>query len=367
MDDADLDEIEQPGPQVPLTPEEILMGPSISPEKRIQLYEDGEFEEFIREWAFLCLQKSGEYQGVRRFGGSGDLGRDIVGYLELPLKPARFDIYQCKHYKNPITPGEIWPEIAKLCVFTHEKRFPLPRYYFIVAPQDVGPKLGDLIDQPEKLRAELQVVWNNKCATAISKGNSYILEGQLLTHIENFPFEIIRSKPIHEVIDDFSKCSRYAGRFGGGLKRFPPDDLPPEVIDSREIRYVEQLIAAYSSEPGQKLRTVADVLASKFKYDLHRQRERFYCAETLRRFARDNLPSAAPYEDISNQMYHGVIDCVIRTFSSGYQRMLETMKAAAQIEIANHPLRSYLKPQSKQGICHQLANDDRIHWVPEDE
>ena len=86
MNEEDLQELEQPGPQVPLTPEEILMGPPIAPKERVRLYDEDKFEEFILEWAFLCLQKSGEYIGVRRFGGSRDLGRDIVGYLELPLK-----------------------------------------------------------------------------------------------------------------------------------------------------------------------------------------------------------------------------------------------------------------------------------------
>ena len=363
MNEEHLKELEQPRPQVALTPEEILMGPQIDPKERVRLYDEDKFEEFILEWAFLCLQKPGEYVGVRRFGGSSDLGRDVVGYLELPLKASRFDIYQCKHYKAPITPSEIWPEFAKLCVFTHEKRFPTPRYYFVVAPQDVGPTLGGLIDEPEKLRAELQAVWGTKCSRAISKGITYPLEGELLAHVQAFPFEIVRCKPIHEVIDEFSHCGRYVGRFGGGLKPFPPDEMPPHSIHTAETRYVEQLLAAYSDETGQNFNTVADLTGSKFEPDLHRQRERFYSAETLRRFARDNQPSAASYEDITDQMYNGVIDCVLRNFHSGYQRMLETMTTSAQIVISNHPLRSYLKPQSKQGVCHQLANDDRIYWV----
>jgi len=367
MNKDDLDALEQPGQQVPLTPEEILMGPSIDPKERVRLYDEDTFEEFILEWAFFCLQKPGNYVSARRFGGAGDLGRDILGYLELPLKASRFDIFQCKHYKAPIAPSDIWLEFAKLCVFTYQKRFPVPRHYFLVAPQDVGPSLGSLIDEPEKLRAEIQARWDTKCAKSISKGNTYSLEGDLLAHVQTFPFEIIRCKPIHEVIQEFSNCGRYAGRFGGGLKGFPPDELPPDSILTTETRYVEQLLAAYSDETGQNFHVVGDLSGSKYEADLHRQRERFYSAETLRRFARDNQPSVAPYEDIAAQMYYGVIDCVLKNFPSGYQRMLETMTTSAKIVISNHPLRSYLKPQSKQGICHQLANDDRVHWVDEEE
>ncbi len=367
MNDADFKELEQPRPQVPLTPEEILMGPPIDPKERVRLYDEDKFEEFINEWAFLCLQKQGEYVGVRRFGGSGDLGRDVVGYLEFPLKESRFDIYQCKHYRAPIIPSDIWPELAKLCVFTHEKRFPVPRYYFVVAPQDIGPTLGSLFDEPEKLRSELQAVWESKCAKAISRNITYSLEGELLGHVQAFPFEIVRCKPIHEIISEFSNCGRYAGRFGGGLKPYPPDEMPPRSIVAAETRYVEQLLAAYSDETGENFSMVDDLAGSKFETDLQRQRERFYSAETLRRFARDNQPSAAPYEDITNQMYNGIIDCILRNFPSGYQRMLETMTTSAQIVISNHPLRSYLKPQNKQGICHQLANDDRIFWIQDAE
>lgn len=361
----DFTELEEPRPKTPLTPEEILKGPSITPEKRIQLYDDNEFEDFIREWAYYCLQKSGLYVGVRRFGGAGDLGRDVVGFLEMPLKKDRFDIYQCKHHERKVNPEVMWVEFAKLCVFTHLGRFPIPRYYYVVAPRDLGPTLADYVDNPETLRRELKKVWPSKCAAAVTKTQQFHLEGELLKHIETFPFEIVRHKPIHEVIDEFSNCPRYAGRFGGGLRPYPPDEIPPAEVQDRETRYVEQLLQAYSDDCGNTITKVVELTDAKYRVDLNRQRERFYSAETLRRFARDNEPSITPFEDVVEQMFNGVVDCVHGGFPSGYQRMLATMTAAAQVVISNHPLKSYLKPQSKQGICHQLANNDRVRWVSE--
>lgn len=366
--DLNLQELKPPSPQPRLTPEEILKGPSIRPEQHVQLYNDRDFEDFIRDWAYHHLQKSGLYQGVRRFGGAGDLGRDVVGFLELPLKANRFDIYQCKHRKSGLTPGEMWVEFAKLCVFTYKGRFPIPRLYYVVGPHDVGSSLGDLLDSPETLREKLISAWPKKCASEVSKGKTYNLEGELLKYVESFPFDRVRNKPIHEIIDEFRTTARFPGRFGGGLKPFPvADDVPPEDLQAGETRYVEQLLAAYSDHAGQPYVSVDALESTQFLGDLRRQRERFYSAETLRRFARDNQPAAAPYEDISGQMYSGVIDRVLTPFSSGYRRMLETMTTAAQVVITNHPLTSYLKPQSKQGICHQLANEDRIQWVPDDE
>lgn len=364
----DLEDLEPPPPQPRLTPMEILKGPSITPHQHVQLYDDKAFEEFIRDWAFYYLQKAGIYQGVRRFGGAGDLGRDVVGYLDLPLKADRFDIYQCKHYQSGLIPTEMWIEFAKLCAFTHEKRFPFPRLYYIIAPHDVGPSLGDLIDSPDKLRAELIDAWPKHCEAKLAKGKTYVLEGDLLKHVESFPFDRVRNKPIHEIIDEFRNTPRFPGRFGGGLKAFPvADDVPPEDVQAGETRYVEQLLAAYSDEADTPFASVQALHSTQFLPDLRRQRERFYSAETLRRFARDNQPAAAPYDEITDQMHSGVIDRVLMSFASGYHRMLETMTTAAQVVITNHPLVDYLKPQSKQGICHQLANDNRIKWVPDDE
>ena len=74
-------------PFVPILPsaalqcpiEHILYGPPVAPEHHIKGYSEDEFENFIREWAFYYKQINQKaYAQVGRFGGAGDMGRDVV-------------------------------------------------------------------------------------------------------------------------------------------------------------------------------------------------------------------------------------------------------------------------------------------------
>ncbi|MCN8086632.1 hypothetical protein MLL96_15355 [Escherichia coli] len=47
--------------------------------------------------------------------------------------------------------------------------------------------------------------------------------------------------------------------------------------------------------------------------------------------------------------------------------MKATIKQATIIAVTSNPLVSSFKTQDRQGICHQLANDDRLNWVPNNE
>src|SRR5262245_60783617 len=53
-----------------------------------------ELEKFVREWA---LQKK-EYKEVELFTGSGDMGRDVVGFLTKQRHEGAWHNYQCKQY-----------------------------------------------------------------------------------------------------------------------------------------------------------------------------------------------------------------------------------------------------------------------------
>ena len=93
-----------------------------------------------------------------------------------------------------------------------------------------------------------------------------------------------------------------------------------------------------------------------------RCRERFYCAEVLREFSK-NLPDAADFETIQDQVHDQVIDVVMTKHKDGYARVLAATQTAGAVNITNHPLRSYIKPKSLHGICHQLVNNKRFRWI----
>ena len=93
-----------PSPSGPtnVRPEVVLSGQPIPPIERIRIFSDRQWEEFILEWADSLHHN---YDRVSRCGGAGDMGRDIVANC----KGTRgdWDNFQCKHYKEPLTPSDI--------------------------------------------------------------------------------------------------------------------------------------------------------------------------------------------------------------------------------------------------------------------
>ncbi len=367
--DEELFEVEAPPPLPACTPEEILLGPYVDPLDRISRYSDKKFEEMIEEWAFYYLRNlKGEYKRVRRLGGAGDMGRDVIGYVDPDADQVTIDVYQCKHYGHPLQPGEFWPELAKLCIFTFEDKIPLPRKYYITAPQDCGPELSALLDKPVELKREFIEVWKKADAKKplhkAKGGVKYPLVGELEVYVNSFDFKRITCKPILEVVDELRNIPhKYAPRFGGGLIKPPPVDfVPPDEIADSEAGYIECLLEAYRQHKCDSSLTcelLSDYLLNHFKIS----RVRFYCAETIREFSRDGLPESYTYAQVQEQVYHNIFDTVHRPdFPDGYLRSLHAATVAATTQI-NHPLRTYLKVASLQGICHQLANEGKVKWV----
>lgn len=365
-----LQDIEEPAPAPTCTPEEILLGPFVDPFDRIKLYSDVQFEQMIEEWAFFYLRSlQREYKRVRRLGGSGDKGRDVIGYVDPDSNPIVIDVFQCKHYGHPLRPSEFWPELAKLCLFTHQGTIPLPRKYYITAPQNCGPDLTSLLDNPVLLKDRFIKEWRdtkkpNPLCRAID-GGMHELVDELAAYVDAFDFTRINCKPIIEVVEELRNVPhRYAPRFGGGLiKPLPIDMVPPDQIAVSEAPYVECLLAAYRQHKSNASLTcegLADYLRDHFKMS----RERYYCAETIKEFSREVLPEPFTFAQVQGQVYDNIFDTVNRPdYVDGYFRVIESVRAAQATQILNHPLKSYLKVRSLQGICHQLANEGKVKWT----
>lgn len=351
---------------------DMLFGPVIDPIERITTYDEDRFEKFILEWAYEYLQNiCNEYVQVSRFGGAGDRGRDIVCYMS--TNPVQCDVFQCKHYRDPIGPSEARIELAKLCFNTFQKAIPTPRKYRFVSPRDVSSKLGLAFEDPESMRSDLISYWKktsgkSPLCSRLVKGKKICLDGQLLDHVKRFDFSIVNFKPMHELIAEFRLTPLYAGRFGGGLtKKLPPDKKPPPDPAVHEQVYVTELLAAYCENLNLTSLDIAALsLYGKHASHFTRSRERFYCAETVREFAKDSLPSNFTFEDVQTQIYDGVVDIEQQPWPCGYTRAIEVTKTAQSISITNTPLASCLQPKSLQGICHQLVNNKKLKWVHDD-
>lgn len=364
IDLSDLHKI-IPNPQKGLyTADQVSFGIPIPKIKRIENFSPDEWEGFTEEWA-SSLESI--YYQVSRFAGSGDQGLDVVGFISEKMFEGGWDNFQCKRYKAPLTPSDIWVEIGKIIYYTFNGEYPLPRKYFFIASKGIGTKLGKWLASPEILKRECKNNWENYCETKLSININAKLEGDLLKYFEQFDFSIFSSKSLVELIEGHSKTTFHAVRFGGGFPVRPKPDEPPNEIATTESRYIKQLYEAYSDHMGEEINDAMSLKKNpKLKTDFLRQRERFYHAESLRNFARDTVPSGT-FDNLQDEIYQGVIDICESNHDDGLARMRATVSQSARLSVASGPLSTVTRVQDKQGICHQLANEDYLIWVQDND
>lgn len=340
----------------------VVTGVPIPKQARVTMFSANEWEEFVEEW---CGSLDDSYHLIRRHSGAGDMGIDVAGYLSDAGLNGEWDNYQCKHYDKPLSPSMMWVEFGKVIYYSFKNEYTPPRKYYFVAPRAVGTALSKLMDKPEELKSKLCEQWDAKCKNTITKTASTPLTGELLEWFEHFDFSIFAYKSVRELIEGHKQTPFHTVRFGGGLDPRPAPTLPPDEHAEQESRYIRKIFDAYSDHLGTTVDTVADISSSAphLKGHLLRQRTNFFSAESLRNFARDNVPEGT-FDRLQDEVFHGVIDICESNHDDGLERMREVVKQAAQISLTANPLRTVVQTQDRQGICHQLANDDRLAWVP---
>ena len=180
-----------------------------------------------------------------------------------------------------------------------------------------------------------------------------------------FDFKRVGYKPIHEIVEEFKKTPRYPSRFGGGLI-IPrsPDKKPPAEIEDHEQRYVEQLIEAYQDDKDPTVTVVTLTSHPEYQKHFNRSRVRYFCAETLRHDVRDNLPDGVTFDQVQEQVLDAVADiCDDKMHDSGLDRANAVTDHAGNYTVQDHPLKGYVNSQILKGVCHQLANVDKLKWV----
>jgi hypothetical protein len=360
-EDSDTVEVEAPVAPARLTNQQILLGKRVEPLDVITTYSDSEWEMFVREWV-ESLRAA--YKKVRRASGSGDKGRDVIGYVDQVSKTSPYDNYQCKHYDHALYPSDLWKELAKLCFYTRRGDYSIPRSYFFVAPRGLGPDASALIESPEKIRAGLLERWAK--GKLLSVGGADIkMSSELKAYVTTFSFDIVKDVAPSEIIEAHRKTRFYAPRFGGGLVRLPPAVAQvPNQITSAESNYVAQLLRVYSQRAAVTMPSPEALEPHpQLKRHFDRQRNYFYLAELLRNFTRDNIPEDTCFERLQDLIFDGVIDTVERDHSDGYERLNQTLAVARSLQIDSHPLKECLEPYHRSGICHQLANEQRLDWM----
>jgi hypothetical protein len=341
-----------------LSSADVIAGPPVAAIDRLKLFDAGDWEQFVLEWADslrVC------YETVERHGGPNDLGCDVVAYLRDGA--GAWDNYQCKHYDHRLTPGDVWPEIAKLLVHTNRGALSVPKHSVFVAPQGAGTTLAKLLRRPDELRTGLLNAWDKNCRTRITSGAAVELDDALRAYIASFDFSIFAALPPLRLLDEHAQTRWHVARFGSGLPPRPRLPAPPEMPTTEEAVYVGELLGAYSEHIGQRFGSVTDLdqnaaLAEHF----NDSRIAFYSAEGLRVFSRDTLPPGS-FVALQNDVHAGIKNDLRHPHPDGYARVLAATKTAQSLALAAHALGNTATVPDRHGICHQLANDGRVRWT----
>ncbi|MEJ0027687.1 MAG: ABC-three component system protein [Rhizomicrobium sp.] len=357
----DFSDIAPPPPaNTMLTAMQLQSGPPIDPLTRILTYTADDWEKFIDEWATHGLKKP-KYKAVKRFSGSNDRGIDIAGFMHKSMLKGAWDNYQCKHYDHPLHPGDAWPEIGKILWHSFKGHYVPPRAYYFVAPRECGTTLSQYLANAPVLKAKVLEVWDANIREHITKTQPVPLEGAFAVYVNAFDFSIFQAKTVREIIEQHKATPYFLSRFGGGLPPRPKPGAPPVEIDDVESGYITKLLVAYS-ERLQKPVTAAAELTQKLAQHFRRQREAFYHAESLRVFVRDKV-EAGTFENLQDEIYKGIIDTRDAAYSDQLERLVAVTDRAQILPLTAHPLVHNTFAEDKHGICHQLANDERITWT----
>lgn len=341
-----------------VTAQQITSGPLVLPIARIRLYSPDEWEAFTNEWAHYLFKGN----QVVRFSGAGDKGVDIAVFEPRQNFDGIWDCYQCKHYDNPLRPSDIYVELGKVLWFSFSGEYAAPRTYTFIAPAGIGTKLNNLLKNPAKLKQELISNWEKHCRKEITSTGDILLEGHFLAYINSFDFAIFQGKQPLALIDEHRNSPFHLSRFGGGFPARPAVPNPPTDIEVHETKYVEQLYLAYADHLKKQVTSTTDLGKQALREHFSRQREAFYQAEALRVFVRDKVEPGT-FERLQNEIFAGVVDTHDDDYDDGYKRVVAVTKAAQDMTITANPIAPIAQTQDRRGICHQLANDDKLKWT----
>lgn len=346
-----------------ITSHQVSIGKQIDPIHRIKLMSPDEWEILTEEW----LDTKDKYLSTEQIGGAGDMGRDVIAYIDNPKdnpKGYQWDCYQCKHYNKPLSPSDIWTEFGKIIYYTSINEFPIPNNYYFVAPQGIGSSLSSLLQDDIKLKAAVKGAWEKYCQDDITKIKSIPLIDDLLEYFNQFDFSIFDKIIPKTIVEEHKRHPNHLLTFGGGLSSRIGIEIA-SLEEDKKLRYVEQLVKAYNSDSTDLIKKVEDIEDSRYHRHFKDSRKSFYKAEELRALTRDNLTEQV-FEDFKEDIYDGIINKAEENFDNGYKKVREVESEASKIIIDSNPLTEACRPADKKGVCHHLINDKKISWI-EDE
>jgi hypothetical protein len=341
------------------------VGLPVLPLDRLASFSATQFERFTLEWAHGYLKaKIPGIDQIQQRGGAGDKGRDIVVWLDPPsIKHRRWQLYQCKHYASALSSSEAALEVGKVLYNTFIGTYRAPEEYWFVTHKGVTGPLQDLLDIPDDLKQFMLNNWTEHCESKITSAKKITLTPDLKAHIEGFDFSIFKAKQPLEIIEEHKQTPYHLAVFGAPLINRPPPPSPPSEVGAHEQTYIAQLFSVISEAIGISVTQLADFVADPAMSSLFdRSRIAFYSAEGLKELARDQMVETQFFDTLLDDFYNGLYHTFSPAGQKGLHRLRETIKAAQLVQLGGHVLAAHTTPLDREGVCHHLANNNRIKW-----
>lgn len=339
------------------------VGLPIHPLARLAQFSAEEFERFTLEWATDYLAKQTHVFEVQSRGGAGDKGRDVVVWLDsVATAPRRWQLFQCKHYDTKLGLSKAGIEIAKVLHYTHAGDYTVPESYFFVTHKGLTSPFQDLLDNPSGLKAEILLTWDNY-ANSITSKQTIGLSDELRKHIEDFDFSIFRAKQPHDLLAEHAQTKFHLTVFGAPLVNRLPPPSPPSTVAANEARYIEQLYRVISADMGIAVGHAVDFQHSPYHARMFaRSRLTFYSAEGLKELARDQMADQQFFDSLLDEFCDGLFYLYTEPKGTPLERLKGTVQAAQSLQLGSHPLQPHVNGKDREGMCHQMANEDRLNW-----
>lgn len=334
------------------------MNNKIRYDRLILVMEDHELEKFCRTW----VERRSGYVEVIRFGGTGDKGRDVVGFITDQKHDGEWDNYQCKQYSSKLSRDRGLLALGKVLYWVSQDEFSSPRWFHFVAPKGVSGPLDVLINSPSKLKAALIADWDATCSEKIVAKTKILLDSKILAAINGFDFSKVSRITVDEMMADPACKPLLVELYGDDPGHYPKAAVPANV-EATELGYVAALVDAYSERNQTPFTDHAAVLADTiYGPDLREHRERYFDAESFQKFYRDNTTEEI-IDAFRKDIRLGVQPTLKLPASDTLARIDAVMGQAAGLPPAG-PLAKYAYVSVKQGVCHHLINDGEMKWKP---
>lgn len=328
---------------------------NLEPLKRLHCMDEDTYEELISVWAYSCLKR---YQQVYRVGKSGDKGRDVIAFIDESL----FDLYQCKHYDHSLSYSDLRGEMGKLITYTFKKDFPIPNKYYIMCPNGVSQSFWDLKDNKTKQFKDSIINDWDEIKIKVGKKHCIDLSDDLKAYIQNFDFSIVKYKDENSFIEEFRHSPYYFYYFGGGFNLIKRVQIKvPSDLQKHESNYIKHLLDAYSENFGHQVTETN--IAGKYVKHLSLSRANFYSAEEVKLASRQaSPPDVDEFEHLKDNIEQHIGFDMLEEYKDGYDKVNHITAQAKLYDAETSLIKNILDSNSKAGICHHLANEDRLIW-----